>query len=150
MRGCEHATLADDDAGADPPSAPDPDDSRALLADDAVEWDWISVSAATAFKRPPEVLQIASEYSIIPRMANRPTTQASPTSSLADALASVGDRWTLLIVATLLDGPRRFGELQKELDGIAPNVLSSRLRGSRPRAWSSPSRTPNVPASCTS
>ena len=49
-------------------------------------------------------------------------------SSLADALASVGDRWTLLIVATLLDGPRRFGELQDELDGIAPNVLSSRLR----------------------
>ena len=49
-------------------------------------------------------------------------------SPLADALASVGDRWTLLIVATLLDGPRRFGELQQELDGIAPNVLSSRLR----------------------
>lgn len=49
-------------------------------------------------------------------------------SPLADALASVGDRWTLLIVATLLDGPRRFGELQRELDGIAPNVLSSRLR----------------------
>jgi DNA-binding HxlR family transcriptional regulator len=72
-------------------------------------------------------LQIASEYFIIRRMAARPP--ASPTgSSLADALASVGDRWTLLIVATLLDGPRRFGELQKELDGIAPNVLSSRLR----------------------
>jgi hypothetical protein len=33
MRGGEHATLGDDDAGADPPSAPDPDDRRALLAD---------------------------------------------------------------------------------------------------------------------
>jgi DNA-binding HxlR family transcriptional regulator len=76
-------------------------------------------------------LQIASEYSIITRMATRSpeNTEASPAgSSLADALASVGDRWSLLIVATLLDGPRRFGELQKELDGIAPNVLSSRLR----------------------
>jgi DNA-binding HxlR family transcriptional regulator len=49
-------------------------------------------------------------------------------SALADALKSVGDRWTLLLVATLLDGPRRFGELQDELGGIAPNVLSSRLR----------------------
>lgn len=49
-------------------------------------------------------------------------------SALAEALSSVGDRWTLLIVAALLDGSRRFGELQKELDGIAPNVLSSRLR----------------------
>jgi DNA-binding HxlR family transcriptional regulator len=58
-------------------------------------------------------------------MSSRTTNSTSP---LADALASVGDRWTLLIVATLLDGSRRFGELQSELDGIAPNVLSSRLR----------------------
>ncbi|MGH2961291.1 MAG: winged helix-turn-helix transcriptional regulator, partial [Solirubrobacterales bacterium] len=53
--------------------------------------------------------------------------EGSP-SALADALASIGDRWTLLTVAALLDGPRRFGELQAELEGIAPNVLSSRLR----------------------
>jgi DNA-binding HxlR family transcriptional regulator len=51
---------------------------------------------------------------------------ASP--ALAEALAAVGDRWTLLIVAALLSGAKRFGELQSELGGIAPNVLSSRLR----------------------
>jgi DNA-binding HxlR family transcriptional regulator len=51
-----------------------------------------------------------------------------PTSPLADALARVGDRWTLLVVAALLDGPKRFNELQDELDGIAPNVLSARLK----------------------
>jgi DNA-binding HxlR family transcriptional regulator len=49
-------------------------------------------------------------------------------TALADALAAVGDRWTLLVVAALLDGPRRFGELQSEVEGIAPNVLSQRLR----------------------
>jgi DNA-binding HxlR family transcriptional regulator len=49
-------------------------------------------------------------------------------SPLAEALGSVGDRWTLLIVAALLDGPRRFGDLEKELGGIAPNVLTQRLR----------------------
>lgn len=49
-------------------------------------------------------------------------------SALAEALAAVGDRWTLLIVAALLAGARRFGELERELGGIAPNVLSSRLR----------------------
>jgi DNA-binding HxlR family transcriptional regulator len=49
-------------------------------------------------------------------------------SALADALAAVGDRWTLLLVAALLDGPRRFGELQEEVHGIAPNVLTQRLR----------------------
>jgi DNA-binding HxlR family transcriptional regulator len=58
-------------------------------------------------------------------------SQPLPESShaaLADALAAVGDRWTLLVIAALLDGPRRFGELQEEVAGIAPNVLSQRLR----------------------
>ena len=54
---------------------------------------------------------------------------ASPErGALAEALATVGDRWTLMVIATLLDGPRRFGELQSEVEGIAPNVLSQRLR----------------------
>jgi DNA-binding HxlR family transcriptional regulator len=49
-------------------------------------------------------------------------------SPLADALARVGDRWTLLVVDALLDGPRRFNELGEAVHGIAPNVLSDRLR----------------------
>ncbi|HUA46555.1 MAG TPA: helix-turn-helix domain-containing protein [Solirubrobacteraceae bacterium] len=48
--------------------------------------------------------------------------------ALADALATIGDRWTLLVIAALLDGPRRFGDLQDEVVGIAPNVLTQRLR----------------------
>lgn len=57
--------------------------------------------------------------------ARRPAPVESP---LASALASVGDRWTLLLVAALLDGPRRFGDLREEMAGIAPNVLTTRLR----------------------
>ncbi len=53
---------------------------------------------------------------------------ATRESPLAAALDSVGDRWTLLVVEALLDGPRRFGDLQEELPGIAPNVLTQRLR----------------------
>jgi DNA-binding HxlR family transcriptional regulator len=49
-------------------------------------------------------------------------------SPLDHALEAVGDRWTLLLVAALLDGPRRFGDLQEEVGGIAPNVLTQRLR----------------------
>ncbi len=47
---------------------------------------------------------------------------------LEEALTSVGDRWTLLVVSALLDGPRRFGDLGDAVGGIAPNVLSARLR----------------------
>ena len=49
-------------------------------------------------------------------------------SALSEALARVGDRWTLLVVEALLDGPRRFNELQEVVDGIAPNILSERLK----------------------
>ena len=49
-------------------------------------------------------------------------------SALEEAVARVGDRWTLLLVNSLLEGPRRFNELLDELDGLAPNVLSKRLR----------------------
>ena len=53
---------------------------------------------------------------------------AAPPSPLADALAQVGDRWTLLAIAALLEGPKRFNDLQEDLHGIAPNVLSARLK----------------------
>jgi DNA-binding HxlR family transcriptional regulator len=49
-------------------------------------------------------------------------------AALAEALETVGDRWTLLVIAALLDGPKRFGDLQQELPGIAPNILTQRLR----------------------
>ena len=56
------------------------------------------------------------------------TASEDKRSALADALAAVGDRWTLLVIAALLEGPRRFGELQEAVSGIAPNVLAQRLR----------------------
>lgn len=48
--------------------------------------------------------------------------------ALAAALDLVGDRWSLLLVEALLPGPRRFNELGDDVPGIAPNILSDRLR----------------------
>jgi DNA-binding HxlR family transcriptional regulator len=47
---------------------------------------------------------------------------------LEAALDRVGDRWSLLVVEALLDGPRRFGQLGEALTGIAANILTDRLR----------------------
>ena len=47
---------------------------------------------------------------------------------LAAALERVGDRWSLLLIEALLEGPRRFGELSESVAGIAPNILSERLK----------------------
>jgi DNA-binding HxlR family transcriptional regulator len=48
--------------------------------------------------------------------------------ALAAALDRVGDRWSLLLVEALLDGPRRFNDLLQAIPGLAPNILSDRLR----------------------
>lgn len=67
-------------------------------------------------------------------MPTRPSRAASPldgdgtVSPLAEAVAQVGDRWSLLVVDELLAGPRRFGELLGAIDGLAPNILSRRLK----------------------
>ena len=57
-----------------------------------------------------------------------PAIAPPPPTALEAALDLVGDRWSLLIVDALLDGPRRFGEVRDALPGIAPNILTDRLR----------------------
>jgi DNA-binding HxlR family transcriptional regulator len=47
---------------------------------------------------------------------------------LARALELVGERWGLLIVRDLLQGPLRFTDLQHTCGGITPRQLAARLR----------------------
>ena len=54
--------------------------------------------------------------------------QENGASPLAEALARVGDRWTLLVVEALLGGPQRFNDLLGQIPGIAANILSERLK----------------------
>ena len=61
-------------------------------------------------------------------MIARMTEPATTSSPLAEALARVGDRWTLLIVEALLPGPRRFNDLLGQIPGLAANILSERLK----------------------
>jgi DNA-binding HxlR family transcriptional regulator len=51
--------------------------------------------------------------------------QACP---VAKALEVVGDRWTLLMVRDLLRGAQRFQDFLASLPGIAPTILSDRLK----------------------
>jgi DNA-binding HxlR family transcriptional regulator len=57
-----------------------------------------------------------------------PSDPPPPQGGLAAALDRVGDRWSLLLVEALLPAPRRFNELGEAVPGIAPNILSDRLR----------------------
>jgi Predicted transcriptional regulators len=55
------------------------------------------------------------------------TTIRARLCSIANALEVVGERWSLLIVRDVMNGNRRFGEMQRSL-GVARNVLSARLQ----------------------
>ena len=73
--------------------------------------------------------------SVTPTQAASPTMVVVPEESeqagvspLAAALERVGDRWSFLLVETLLDGSRRFNELIEQMPGLAPNILTDRLR----------------------
>ena len=47
---------------------------------------------------------------------------------VAHALDEIGDRWGLLILRDLSFGPQRFTDLRESLTGLAPNLLTERLR----------------------
>jgi DNA-binding HxlR family transcriptional regulator len=49
--------------------------------------------------------------------------------AVSEVLARVGDKWTVLVVSTLGDGPKRFNELRKALGSISQRMLTLTLRG---------------------
>jgi len=65
-------------------------------------------------------------------IANPPTElqggQASDECAVERALAVVGAKWTLVVLHQLMDGPRRFSELQRLIPAASPKMLTVRLR----------------------
>ena len=48
---------------------------------------------------------------------------------VSQVLARVGDKWTVLVVMLLGDGPRRFNEIKRMVGGISQRMLTLTLRG---------------------
>ena len=67
-------------------------------------------------------------------MAVRATTPQARTRTygqycpVAAGLDVIGDRWVLLIIRELVAQPSRFTDLRRALPGLAPNLLTERLR----------------------
>ena len=45
-----------------------------------------------------------------------------------EVLSQIGDKWTVLVVRALNDGPRRFSELKRDVDGISQRMLTLTLK----------------------
>ena len=47
---------------------------------------------------------------------------------MGEVLARVGDKWTVLVVDVLGDGPKRFNEIRRALGSISQRMLTLTLR----------------------
>ena len=61
--------------------------------------------------------------------AHIPDTASEDCRNLSSILARVGDKWTVLIVVLLGDGPKRFNEIRRMVGGISQRMLTLTLRG---------------------
>jgi len=56
------------------------------------------------------------------------TEQGLASCPIARSAAILGGKWTLLIIRDLVEGTKRFSDLERSLSGISPKTLSERLR----------------------
>jgi DNA-binding HxlR family transcriptional regulator len=61
---------------------------------------------------------------VLPRNLHEP----EDCRALSEVLSRVGDKWTVLVVWTLGDSPKRFNELRKALGSISQRMLTLTLR----------------------
>ena len=50
-------------------------------------------------------------------------------AAVSGILSRIGDKWSVLIVMLLADGPKRFNQLRKMIGGISQRMLTLTLRG---------------------
>ena len=65
--------------------------------------------------------------------------------TISTLLSRIGDKWTVLIVATLGDGPRRFNELRREIPSVSQRMLTLTLRNLERDGLVSRTVTPTIP-----
>ena len=53
---------------------------------------------------------------------------ATDCKGLADVLASVGDKWTIMVVGALSKGSLRYNEIQRRISGISQRMLTLTLK----------------------
>ena len=65
--------------------------------------------------------------------------------TISTLLARIGDKWTVLVVQTLADGPRRFNELRREIPSVSQRMLTLTLRNLERDGLVSRTVTPTIP-----
>lgn len=71
--------------------------------------------------------------------------ETSPCEHISQMLARISDKWTLLVVSVLGEGPRRFNALRREVGEISQKMLASTLRDLERNGFVSRTVTPVTP-----
>ncbi|MFK4725693.1 winged helix-turn-helix transcriptional regulator [Bradyrhizobium niftali] len=64
-----------------------------------------------------------------PRSGQRPDPNHADCRGVASVLSRVGDKWSVFVIMMLGDGPKRFNELKRMINGISQRMLTLTLRG---------------------
>ncbi|MCK1733430.1 helix-turn-helix transcriptional regulator [Bradyrhizobium sp. 138] len=59
----------------------------------------------------------------------RPDPNHADCRGVASVLSRVGDKWSVFVIMMLSDGPKRFNELKRMINGISQRMLTLTLRG---------------------
>ncbi len=65
--------------------------------------------------------------------------------TISTLLARIGDKWTVLVVQTLGEGPRRFNELRREIPSVSQRMLTLTLRNLERDGLVNRTVTPTIP-----
>ncbi|HEU5284939.1 MAG TPA: helix-turn-helix domain-containing protein [Sphingomicrobium sp.] len=65
--------------------------------------------------------------------------------TISTLLSRIGDKWTVLVVVTLGDGPRRFNELRREIPSVSQRMLTLTLRNLERDGIVNRTVTPSIP-----
>ena len=65
--------------------------------------------------------------------------------TISTLLARIGDKWTVLVVATLGEGSRRFNELRREIPSVSQRMLTLTLRNLERDGLVNRTVTPSIP-----
>ena len=58
-----------------------------------------------------------------------PNRASEDCRAVSSVLARVGDKWSVLIIVLLGNGPKRFNEIKRMIGGISQRMLTLTLRG---------------------
>ena len=65
--------------------------------------------------------------------------------TISTLLSRIGDKWTVLVVQTLGEGPKRFNELRREIPSVSPRMLTLTLRNLERDGLVTRTVTPSIP-----